>query len=220
MGKRLSKVFGKISRPVVTVTLLAALVGCSTSSPTDSLSSAGPNNLSATEHPQPAGSGTAPPAGAGDQTPVVQAFCPPLVLNDETAIDQVYAKGGQGDPQKLLYQASFNDFTRQCTANDTTLTVNAVVQGRLVEGPGGAGGQVTLPILVEVMEGDKVISSQKVAFPVAVPTGGTQFIFNKPDIQIPNQSGGISHFTRVRIGFDLAPAAKTPAKGHSNKKRG
>jgi hypothetical protein len=57
-------------------------------------------------------------------------------------------------------------------------------------------------VLVEVVDGENVIYSQKVAFPVEVPTGGAQFIFSKADVQIPNAQGGASRFTRVRLGFD------------------
>jgi hypothetical protein len=146
-------------------------------------------------------------ASAAAATPaVVQAYCPQVVMLEQNAVYQVYAKGGQDDPSKLLYQASFNDVTRQCTANETTMTINVVAQGRIVQGPAGTPGSVTLPVTVEVVDGDNVIYSQKVAFPVNMPAGGSQFIFSKADVQIPNAQGGASRFTRVRLGFDSTPA--------------
>ncbi|MGK9050387.1 PilZ domain-containing protein [Neorhizobium sp. CSC1952] len=181
--------FGKISRGFSAVSFVAVLAGCNSSSPTEGLTA---------QAQQPV-------------TPVVQAYCPQVVMLEQDAIHRAYARGGQDNPEKLLYQASFGDVTRQCTANETTLTINVVAQGRIVQGPAGTPGQVTLPILVEVIDGDKVIYSQKVAFPVEIPAGGTQFIFNKPDVQIPNAQGGASRFTRVRLGFDTGPAKK-PAR--------
>jgi hypothetical protein len=148
-----------------------------------------------------------PDANAQPVQAVVQAFCPPIVMLEQNAFYRTYARGGQDDPQKLVYQASLADATRQCTANETTMTINVVAQGRIVQGPAGTPGSVTLPILVEVVDGDNVLYSQKVAFPVDTPAGGTQFIFNKADVQIPNGQGGASRFTRVRLGFDKAPAA-------------
>jgi hypothetical protein len=154
------------------------------------------------------GLGSAPAADAQAATPaVVQAYCPPVVMLEQNAFYRSYARGGQDDPQKLIYQASLADGTRQCTANEATMTINVVAQGRIVEGPVGMGGSVTLPILVEVVDGDNVIYSQKVAFPVTTTAGGTQFIFSKADVQIPNGQGGASRFTRVRLGFDTAAAA-------------
>ncbi|WP_245582444.1 PilZ domain-containing protein [Neorhizobium lilium] len=146
-------------------------------------------------------------------TPVVQAYCPQVVMRDQDAIYRSYAKGGQDNADKLLFQASLADATRQCTANETTMTINVVAQGRIVEGPAGAPGKATLPVLVEVLDGDKVIYSQKVAFPVEIPSGGTQFIFNKQDVQIPNAQGGASRFTRVRLGFDTGPVKKPAKRG-------
>ncbi|WP_080719123.1 PilZ domain-containing protein [Neorhizobium galegae] len=183
--------FAKISRGLLAVSLVAVLASCNSSAPTEGL----------------APTATAAPAGQA-ATAVVQAFCPPVVMLEQTAIHRAYARGGENKPEKLLYQASLADATRQCTANETTLTINVVAQGRLVQGPVGVPGKVTLPILVEVVDGDSVIYSQKVAFPVDMPAGGTQFIFNKADVQIPNAQGGASRFTRVRLGFDTGPAKK------------
>ena len=187
--------FGKVSRGFLAVSLMAALAGCNSSSPTDGLTP------------------TAQAAPAQQTTPVVQAYCPQVVMLEQSAVHRAYARGGQDNPEKLLYQASFGDVTRQCTANETTLTINVVAQGRIVQGPAGTPGQVTLPVLVEVVDGDDVIYSQKVAFPVEMPAGGTQFIFNKPDVQIPNAPGGASRFTRVRLGFDFGPARKAARRG-------
>lgn len=176
---------GTTARSLLSVSLLAVLAGCNSSSPTSGLPGAAP---AATAQAEP--------------TPVVQAFCPPVVMREETAIHRAYARGGQDNPEKLMYQASLADATRACTANETTITINVVAQGRIVAGPAVSVGQVNLPVLVEVVDGDNVIYSQTVSFPVELPTTGTQFVFSKPDVQIPNAQGGASRFTRVRLGFD------------------
>lgn len=175
---------GTVARSLLSVSILAVLAGCNSSSPTSGL-------------------GAGAPAAEAPVTPVVQAFCPPVVMREETAIHRAYARGGQDNPEKLMYQASLADATRACTANETTITINVVAQGRVVAGPAVSAGQVNLPVLVEVVDGDNVIYSQKVSFPVELPVGGAQFIFTKPDVQIPNAQGGASRFTRVRLGFDM-----------------
>jgi hypothetical protein len=187
-------VVGKFSRGFMAVSLAVLLAGCNSASQGLDMSA----NASA--------------AGAQPVTPVVQAYCPQVVMLEQDAVYRVYAKGGQDDPSKLLYQASFGDMTRQCTANETTLTINVVAQGRIVQGPAGMPGPVTLPVSVEVVDGDNVIYSQKVAFPVTMPAGGSQFIFSKADVQIPNAAGGASRFTRVRLGFDNGPAKPVKKK--------
>jgi hypothetical protein len=186
----LSNVVGKFSRGFLTLSLVAGLGGCNSASEGLDLSS------------------NAAPANAQPVQAVVQAYCPQVVMRDQDAVYRSYARGGQDNADKLLYQASFNDATRQCTANETTMTINLIAQGRVVQGPAGTPGSVSLPVLVEVVDGDNVLYSQKVAFPVEIPVGGTQFIFSKADVQIPNNAGGATRFTRVRLGFDNGPAKK------------
>ncbi|WP_245480313.1 PilZ domain-containing protein [Neorhizobium sp. NCHU2750] len=165
-------------------------------------------------------SANASSAGAQPVTPVVQAYCPQVVMLEQDAVYRVYAKGGQDDPTKLLYQASFGDMTRQCTANETTMTINVVAQGRIVQGPAGTPGPVTLPVTVDVVDGDNVITSRKVAFPVTMEAGGSQFMFSNADVQIPNAAGGASRFTRVRLGFDNGPAKGSAKPAAKKLKRG
>jgi hypothetical protein len=192
--KGLHYVSGQSSLKFVSVSLLAILAGCNSSAPTSGLSAA-----------QPA---------AQPVAPVVQAYCPPVVLRDETAVRSSYAGNAKEDPDKLIYRASLADATRACSANETTMTINVVAQGRLILGPAGKSGRVTLPVVVEVVDGDTVIYSQSVSFPVDVPAeGSTQFIFNKADVSIPNTAAsGSSRFTRVRLGFDEGSVAKTSRK--------
>ncbi|MGF9564931.1 PilZ domain-containing protein [Neorhizobium sp. JUb45] len=146
-------------------------------------------------------------------TPVVQAYCPQVVIRTDTGFHRSYVgKAAEGDDSKLIYQASFADVTRSCTASESTLTINVMAQGRIVAGAAGKTGDVTLPVLVEVVDGSNVIYSQKVAFNANIPPEGSgQFIFNKADVSIPNAAGGASRFTTVRIGFDDGKAAPKKA---------
>lgn len=174
----------------LSLSLLAALAGCNSSSPLGGLTQSEP--------------------AAQPVAPVVQAFCPPVVLRDDTAIRSAYAGNAKDDPDKLIYRASLAEATRACTANDTTMTINVMAQGRLVLGPAGKAGAVNLPVVVEVLDGDKVIYSKSVSYPVTVPPeGSTQFLFNKPDVAIPNTVGGASRFTRVRLGFEEVAVGKS-----------
>src|SRR3546814_10792934 len=96
-----------------------------------------------------------------------------------------------------MYQASLADMTRQCTANETTITITVMAQGRIVAGPAATGGQVNLPVLVEVLDGDNVVSSQKVSYPVELPATGRQLIFNQADVQIPNAQRSDAHTSEI-----------------------
>lgn len=173
--------------------LLPLLAGCNSASPTSGLSL----GQSATQVAQPV-------------TPVVQAYCPQVVMLEETAIRNSYVGNAKDDASKLIYRAALSEATRACTANDTTLTIHVQAQGRIVLGPAGKPGRITLPVNVEVLDGDKVVYSQTSNIQVDVPAEGVaQFLFDKPDVSVPNQMGGVSRFTRVRIGFDDAAVKKS-----------
>ncbi len=182
---------GKLSLKFLPLSLLAVLAGCNSASPVAGL------NI---------GQQAAQPAA----TPVVQAYCPDVVMRDDTAIRSIYAGNAKDNPEKLIYRASLGDATRACTANETTLTITVMAQGRVVLGPAGKPGPTKVPVLVEVLEGDNVIYSQTTQFNVDIPPeGSTQFIFAKNDVAIPNTTGGVSRFTRVRLGLEDATAKKT-----------
>ncbi|KQZ63510.1 hypothetical protein ASD54_02495 [Rhizobium sp. Root149] len=185
---------GKQSLKFLPLALLAILAGCNSSSPVSGLS---------------LGSSAQPAAATGPV--VVQAYCPQVGMLEQSAIKNAYAGNAKDDPAKLIYRASLSEATRACTANDTTLTIRVQAQGRVVIGPAGKPGRISLPINVEVIgEGDKVLYSQTQITAVDVPAEGVaQFLFDKADVSIPNQMGGVSTFTRVRIGFDDATVKKT-----------
>jgi hypothetical protein len=186
-------VFGKVSRGLFSASIVAVIAGCSSSTPssTTDLGLAGQ-----------------PPAAA--VTPVVQANCPPITMRENTAYYRTYAKGGENDPTKIIYQASFADSTRACTINEVNMTINVVVQGRLVAGPAGGAGRVSLPVRVSVIDGDSTLYSELTNFSVDLPAGvpSTQFVFNKADITIPTAVGGASNLAKLYVGFETGPQKK------------
>ncbi len=191
-----NRVTGNILRLSVAASLLAVLAGCNSSNPSDSLAV------------------NPPAAQANAVAPVVQANCPTITILDANAVHRVYA-GGNGDPSKLVYQASLSDTTRSCSMSESTLTVNVLAQGRIVPGPLSKPGRVTLPIRVTVKDGDGELFSQVTNFAVDVPAGsaGTQFIFNNPNVAIPNAPGGASRQTNVFISFDEGGAKAAGKRG-------
>ena len=143
---------------------------------------------------QSGGSGSSP-ASATQPAPAekvreseLRAYCPQVVLREGTAFYNTFASGGEGDPSKIVYQASISDVTRSCTYGDGTMTMNVAVAGKIVPGPAGAAGTITMPIRVAVTrtttEGEEVVYSQLHSYPVAVSgtTGATQFVFNDPNV--------------------------------------
>jgi hypothetical protein len=93
--------------------------------------------------------------------------------------------------------------------------MTVVAQLRLVAGPGGTPGPVTLPIRISVLDGQDVLSSEVINFPTEIPSGSsaTQVIFRHEGVKMPVGSGAL---VRVNVGFDNQPA-KNGGKGAKKK---
>ena len=126
-----------------------------------------------------------------------------MTLREGTASFTNYAKGGDGDPTKLVYQASISDVTRSCTRANGTMTIKVAVAGRVVPGPLATAGPVTMPIRVAVTQGDEVLYSQLHKYQVNVDANSaTQFVFTDPNVNIPIPPDGQG---RVFAGYDDGP---------------
>lgn len=114
----------------------------------------------------------------------LRAYCPRVALRDGTAFFATYAKGGDNDPTKLVYQASISDVTRTCRTVDGAITMNVAIAGRIVPGPAFTAGTVTLPIRIAAMRGDEALYAQVHRHQVSVTDASvaTQFVFNDPNV--------------------------------------
>ena len=212
-------VLGKVSCLIVSASFAAILAGC------NSLGVGGGD--SATAPAQPNGNaqimpmapanpssnnasiGTAKTA-SGNTAPVVQGACPQIFMKDKDAIFRTYAGGAKtGDADKLAFQASIGDYTRQCSLNDANLTMTVVAQLRVLAGPNGSPGKVTLPVRITVFDGEDALYSEVTNFPVEVGSGATQALFRKDGIKLPVGSGSM---VRVNIGFDQGPVSTKKKK--------
>lgn len=137
-------------------------------------------------------------------------FCPRVALRDGTAFFNSYAKGGQDDPAKLLYQTALTDVTRACTRSDGQLTIVVSVAGKVVPGPAGAPGNLTLPIRIAAIQGTTVVYSELKKYQVAVTdtSAATQFVYGDTKITIPEPT---KRDVMIFAGFDEGPAK--PDKG-------
>lgn len=137
----------------------------------------------------------------------LRGFCPRVTLRDGTSTFNVYAKGGQDDPTKIVYQVSLSDVSRSCAAADGMLTMKVAVAGRVVPGPAFSAGTVTMPVCIAATRGSEVLYSQLNQHQVAVTdaSAATLFVFNDPNVSFPMPP---DRAVQVYAGFDDAPAKK------------
>lgn len=134
----------------------------------------------------------------------LRGYCPRVTLRENTGYYNTYEKNAEGDPDSVIYQAAISDVTRSCEQSDGFLNMKVAAAGRVVPGPKGKDGTITMPIRVAVLEGDQVVYSQLTQHQVQIDTGGgaTQFLVTDENVQVPIQQG--SRF-RVYVGYDEGP---------------
>jgi hypothetical protein len=174
------------------VALLLAVTGC------QSGSQSGDNAVTGVDTTAPP-----PPEGKVLQSEL-RAFCPSIVVREGTAFYNTYAKGGDGDATKVIYQASITDSSRSCTRADGNMTIKVAAAGKIVPGPLVQPGTITMPIRVVVTQGGQPIYSQLHQHQVQVSdtSAATQFVFTDPNVVIPIPPDGQA---RIFVGYDEGP---------------
>lgn len=139
-----------------------------------------------------------------------QPNCPRLELRSETFLIMKYERGKQDDPRHLLYQASIENWARECIRVGDQVQVKIGLSGRVTPGPVWPGGEVVLPVRVSLITGSRdeaPLKSQVFSIPVTVGSGAPAEIWTLVDESFTAGSEGSQ---RLIFGFDEGP--QKPAK--------
>lgn len=133
-----------------------------------------------------------------------RAFCPKVLLREGTAYFNTYTKGNEENLDEVIYQATLVDVTRSCTYNGGMIAMTVTAAGRVVPGPQGRSGTITMPIRVAVVNADGPIYSElrKMDVSIDASTGAQQFLFQDNQISFPQPSDRV---IQVFVGFDEGP---------------
>lgn len=123
---------------------------------------------------------------------------------------------GQG-PTNIRYQASIVQIARECAILGTTMTIKVGVEGRVLVGPKGGPGNVTVPLRIAlVQEGPqpRPIISKFYAVQVTIPQGASQVPFTQvdDDLTFPLPADKNLEKYVIYVGFDPQGAVPPPAK--------
>jgi hypothetical protein len=192
-----------------------ALAGCNTSG--------GMFGSGAT--PQPAGAQTTPAVGSPVHTalfgqPVTPQvadvdprLCPRIEVRDGS---NLWRQGGEG-PTELRYQATVTDLARECRIDGSTMTIRVGIEGRVLVGPKGDAGRVTLPIRIAVTRGlSQPVWTRLYQVPIEIPAGSPNVTFTQVEdaVQFPLPEPAELATYIVFVGFDtLAQQPERPRRG-------
>jgi hypothetical protein len=128
------------------------------------------------------------------------SYCPRITLRDGTAI----LRKRSGDD--LEYIASVTATNRDCRIVDGQLRMKIGVAGRVVPGPAGKEGKVTLPIRIAVVQGTDVLYSAQGTQSVALSPGEAagEFIYVDNAVAVPEPT---AKNLVIYAGFDEGPGS-------------
>jgi hypothetical protein len=213
---------GRFIAGAALVGFMLAVAGCQSSDGGGLLGVGGDSKQAA----KPEAGAVAGPAAGKVTAGSLRAYCPKVTLRDGTAYFNTYGSGGrkvasaddsvdastQNDSSNIIYQAAITDVTRDCTHAGGTMTLNIGVAGKVVPGPLGKPGAITMPIRIVVMRGTDVLYTKLHQYKVQVSdmSAATQFVFSDPAIAVPEPT--IANY-QVFAGYDEgATAPRKPAK--------
>jgi hypothetical protein len=224
------------SRTIGLAALVAtvALAGCST----DMFGSRQPATTGSTAAPLP-GFGdkvsdffrgqpekTAADASPSPSTAADSAIdCPRVDVRQGAGTYSLNAEGDQSAALSLRVQATFGQTARECHVNAGMLTIKVGVQGRVVLGPAGTPGDVTVPLRYALVQDGiepKTLWTKFYQVPVNVPPDLTNVPFThvQQDMTVPLPKNADLDAYVIYVGFDPAslpdplkkPKPKPPSK--------
>ena len=162
------------------------------------------------------GSGEVPYASGPTRTSDVD--CPQVTVRTGAATWQVPPGTG---PTNIRYQASLGQLARECAVLGDTVTIRVGIEGRVLLGPKGGPGAVSIPVRIAVIhEGPqpRTLWTKFYSIPVTMGQGTTQAAFAQVEddvtFQLPANRNELAQYV-VYVGFD--PQGATPARATKQK---
>jgi hypothetical protein len=162
--------------------------------------------------------GSASTTAQGDSPPGQPDLdCPSVEIRQGASTYSQSAQDNGSTALSLRYQASFVRFARECAQRGGNVTLKVGVEGRVILGPAGTPGEVTLPVrLAVVKEGinPQTIWTKFYAVPVMLPPGQENVTFThvEEDMTFPMPPGNQFDQYVVYAGFDPQSATPEPKK--------
>lgn len=142
-------------------------------------------------------------ATAGDSL-----HCPQVVAWPHDRLLTIYAGGQVGNTQAIVHRGEITKLARECQIYGDRVTVKYGLAGRVLLGPKGAPGQVTLPVSIKVADADrKVLANDKTNVSTIIPTENPVGYFSVvKEITFPITMGMRPEDYKVFVAFERTQA--------------
>jgi hypothetical protein len=153
-----------------------------------------------------AAAGAAPAQTPGEALTTGSIGCPAfdVATGDRTII--FHAPGAAADNLAVMHRGEITNTARECGPSANGMTVKYGFEGRVLLGPRGKAGSITLPAKITIVDGSKsTLKTQNVRVVVNVPAGSTSGFFSEVrEIDLPVPAGVSPKTYRIYVGFDRA----------------
>ena len=136
------------------------------------------------------------------------AHCPQVVAWPRDRLLTIYQPGHVGDQLAVVHRGEITKMARECQLYSDRVVVKYGFAGRVLLGPKGAAGAVTLPVSIRVAGSDqKTLAADKMTITTTVPPGDPAGYFSMVrEIAFPIQMGTRPEDYKVFVAFDRTQA--------------
>jgi hypothetical protein len=129
-------------------------------------------------------------------------YCPELRILDGAELVRRYEPGHEGDDNAVLWQASFSQTARDCLYDTQGgLAIKVGVSGRVIAGPKGGSGDVTVPFKIAVVKfKEATLASEGYTLAATIPPTGSTTFAEVREIKVPSPGRGRDYI--IYVGFD------------------
>jgi hypothetical protein len=149
---------------------------------------------------------TAAQTGTNDAGALTAASigCPNLDISSGDRSVTFSAPGTAGDPLGVMHRGEITNSARECAPRPSGLTVKYGFSGRVLLGPKGKAGTLSLPAKLTVVDGSRAtVKTEKIRVVVNVPAGSTAGYFSEVrEVVLPIEANDPAKKYRIYVGFD------------------
>lgn len=141
--------------------------------------------------------------------------CPRVDIRQGAATLSIMDPKASSPALGLRYQGTMTRTARECQVRDKMVNIRIGLQGRIIVGPAGGPGQVTVPLRYAlVKEGiePKAIYTKLYKIPVTIPEGQSNVVFShvEEDMTVPMPSATEFDDYVIYVGYDPQGAIDEP----------
>lgn len=147
-----------------------------------------------------------PAAGTASQASISQfygsGYCPKIEIRHGTEAYRKYVKQNEPSRDTIVWQASISETARQCQEDPNgTMSIKVGVSGRVLAGPKGGPGDVSVPIRVAVVKyRESVLASDLYKEQVTIDANHSSVFRRVYRVEVPSPGNDRDYI--IYVGFD------------------